>query len=106
MTRQAFRLQYSWADAEELPASFGTFDVIISFENIEHLRSPEHFFACVKRLANLNAQLMLSTPNRLRYSDHPQSPNQNPYHVLEYGFYELQTLLAPHLTSLAWFGQF
>jgi SAM-dependent methyltransferase len=98
-------VEYQQADAEALPESLGKFDVIVSFENIEHLRSPERFLAGVRRLANPNAKLILSTPNRLKYSGHPERPYNNPFHVREYDFRELSALLAPHLSRIETFAQ-
>jgi SAM-dependent methyltransferase len=100
------RVEYTWADAEALPASLGRFDVIISFENVEHLRVPTLFLEGVRRLAKPDAKLILSTPNRLRYSGHPQRPIKNPYHVREYDFDELGALVAPVLSDIRWLGQF
>ena len=60
----------------------------------------------MRRLANPGARLILSTPNRLKYSGHPQHPVKNPYHVREYDFKELTTLLSPALSEVQWFGQF
>jgi SAM-dependent methyltransferase len=98
-------VEYRRADAEALPDSLEKFDVIISFENIEHLRSPELFLAGVGRLARPNAKLILSTPNRLKYSDHPERPFKNPFHVREYDFRELEALLSPYLANIETWGQ-
>jgi SAM-dependent methyltransferase len=99
-------LEYRWANAEALPDSLGKFDVIISFENIEHLPAPDRFLEGVRRVANPGARLILSTPNRIKYSGHPQRPVQNPFHVREYDFDELRELLAPTLADMQWSGQF
>jgi SAM-dependent methyltransferase len=99
-------VEYLWADAEALPTSLGKFDVIISFENVEHLRVPTLFLDGVRRLAKPGAKLILSTPNRLRHSGHPQRPVKNPYHVREYDFDELGALVAPVLSDIRWLGQF
>lgn len=99
-------IEYLWADAEDLPSSLGKFDVIVSFENIEHLRRPTRFLEGARRLAQPGAQLFLSTPNRLKYSGHPQQPVNNPYHVREYDFDELAALITPMLSNVTWFGQF
>jgi SAM-dependent methyltransferase len=99
------RIEYRHADAEALPDSLGKFDVIISFENIEHLRSPELFLAGVRRLAKPGAKLIMSTPNRRKYSDHPENPFRNPFHVREYDFAELATLLSPYVSRMDTFGQ-
>ncbi len=80
--------------------------MIISFENIEHLRSPERFLTGIRALANPDAKLILSTPNRLKYSGHPQQPVKNPYHVHEYDFGELEALLTPFLSNMQALGQF
>jgi len=98
-------VEYMHANAEALPDALGKFDVIISFENIEHLRSPELLLEGVRRLAKSDAKLILSTPNRMKYSDHPDQPYKNPFHVREYSFGELTALLTPYLTNIEYFGQ-
>ena len=96
---------YRHADAEALPGSLGKFELFISLENIEHLRAPELFLAGIGRLALPGAKLILSTPNRLKYSEHPLRPFNNPFHVHEYDFLELIALVGPYLSDIETFGQ-
>ncbi len=86
-------LTYQCADASDLPVGIGDFDVIIAFEIIEHLSDPIAFMKSLARATSpTGTRLILSTPNATHYSKHPTRPFQNPYHVHEFEFGELQAL--------------
>lgn len=82
-------VQYLVADAchaaEQLPP--GSFDVIASFETIEHVRDPERFLAGLRSLAAPGAVILISCPN-----DHVALPpdQSNPYHLRKYTFEEFK----------------
>ena len=57
--------------------SSGTFDLIISFETIEHINHPEKFIEQTKILLKNNGVLIISTPNINTY------PKGNKYHINE-----------------------
>lgn len=82
-------VQYIAADAchvaEQLP--HGSFDLIASFETIEHVRYPERFLAGLRSLAAPGAQIVISCPN-----DHVALPpdQSNPYHLRKYTFEEFK----------------
>lgn len=65
----------------------GSFDVIASFETIEHVRDPTQFLLGLKQLAASGARIFISCPN-----DHAALlPEQsNPYHLRKYTFEEFQ----------------
>ena len=69
------------------------FDVIVSFETIEHLSQEEQrqFLSETKRLLKRNGILVVSTPNRL-YNADIQVP-KNPYHLHEFYLQEFSDLL-------------
>lgn len=82
-------VQYLAADACEVanqlaPASF---DLIVSFETIEHVLDPERFLAGLRLLAAPGAQICISAPN-----DHVSLPPDqcNPYHLRKYTFEEFK----------------
>jgi SAM-dependent methyltransferase len=70
------------ADAIPIPGQH-CFDVIVSFETIEHLDAPtqERFAAEITRLLKPDGVLLVSTPNRTTYS--PDGHQGNPYHLHE-----------------------
>jgi SAM-dependent methyltransferase len=71
------------ADAIPIPGEH-CFDVIVSFETIEHLDAPsqQRFAAEIRRLLKPDGVLLISTPNRVTY--HPDGSQGNPYHLHEF----------------------
>lgn len=105
LARQHFdRAQITWCrdDCERLAhaADFGPFDLIINFENIEHLARPEQFVARAAALLSLDGALLTSTPNRLllnRLRGAPaDAPSPNEYHVNEFSESEFRALLGKY----------
>lgn len=78
---------YAVADAGALPFDRESFDVVVSFETIEHLRDPDAFLQEVKRCMRSAGLFVVSTPNALRH------PFGNAYHVHEYTLDGLMSLL-------------
>lgn len=64
-----------------------TFDVVLNFQVLEHIRDPGPFLAGLRQCLAEGALLVLTTPNRLR------TISENPYHVREYTAAELEELL-------------
>lgn len=75
------------------------FDVIISLQVIEHIEEDLFFVEKLQSMLETNGLLILSTPNRLT-----SSFNENPYHVREYSFKELQQLLKRNFKSVKMLG--
>lgn len=76
-----------------LPFAPETFDVITSFETLEHLERRAEFVAELHRVLKPNGLLLLSTPNAL-YSQPVNGVPVNPFHVHEYEPDELKGELA------------
>lgn len=68
------------------------FDVIVSFETIEHIKEYELFLKLLKKRLKLGGLLVLSTPNKL-FSDLLAGDTFNPYHVKEFYSGELVEIL-------------
>lgn len=81
------------------------FDVIISFETIEHISfdDQQKFMQEVKRLLKPGGVFIVSTPNKLLCSDIPQY--QNEHHVNEYYIDEFVKFLGEHFKNFALLGQ-
>lgn len=86
--RQAYgrdNLQYLLGSAEAIPIpGEHCFDVVVSFETIEHLdeAGQGQFAAEINRLLRPDGVLLISTPNRATYSNGEASGN--PYHFHEF----------------------
>src|SRR5439155_16010445 len=81
-------LRFDQVDLACLDDSRDRFDLIVSFQVLEHLREPAAFVAGLKIHLAPGGRLLLTTPNRLT------SFSENPYHVREYSPAELHALLA------------
>jgi O-antigen biosynthesis protein len=80
-------------------AALGAFDLIVSFETLEHLAEPE---SCVRRFAALLApggRLLCSVPSEF-YRD-----NHNPYHLTQFDRTSFEEMLRRHFGSVVLFEQ-
>jgi SAM-dependent methyltransferase len=85
---------FARADLRSLPFRDATFDLVASFQVIEHLDDPSDYLAAIARLLKPDGLAILSTPN-LRTSD-----RVNPYHVHEYLADELAALLGGYFEDV------
>ncbi len=75
-----------------------SFDYVISFQVIEHIKRDRDFVKEVNRVLRKGGSFIVSTPNA------PMSLTRNPWHVREYRAEELRQLLAPHFESVEMLG--
>ena len=90
------KVHFARADCLALPFSDGQFDVVVAFEIIEHLETPETFLAELRRVLTPFGLLIVSTPNRLYYTE--DRGEVNPFHEHEFSFSEFRELLEKHFT--------
>ena len=83
----------------------GIFDVVVSFETIEHLdtAAQQAFLLEVKRLLKPDGLFLVSTPNKLFYTSAPGT--ENPFHRQEYYIGEFRALLQNHFRQVRLLGQ-
>jgi SAM-dependent methyltransferase len=74
------------------------FDVVLSFQVLEHMREPVPFLRGLAARLEPGGTLMLTTPNRLR------TVSENPYHVREYTAAELRRELSAVFSEVAMYG--
>ena len=82
-------LTFQQVDLTHPAAAPGSFDLVLNFQVVEHIRDPLPFLRGLRALMAADGQVLLTTPNRL------MSFSENPYHVREYTADELANLLAP-----------
>jgi SAM-dependent methyltransferase len=82
--------RYVRADVARPALAEAAFDLVVSFQVIEHLEDPSAYLAAIARLLHPDGIALLTTPNRLT------SDGENPFHVHEYLADELQQCLHDH----------
>ncbi len=78
------------ADLSGIPLRPAAFDLVVSFQVIEHLRDPTFYLRAIARCLRPGGTALLTTPNRL------SSDGVNPFHVHEYEAGELASVLRNH----------
>jgi SAM-dependent methyltransferase len=96
-------LNYVTASCTKIPQPDASFDVIVSFETIEHITEHEAFLGEVNRLLKPNGLFIISSPNRPEYSE--RTGYKNEFHVKELDRGELKGLLDLHFPEQRWFAQ-
>jgi ubiquinone/menaquinone biosynthesis C-methylase UbiE len=97
------KLNFVAGNCDSVPLPDASFDVVTSFETIEHHDKHEEMLDEIKRLLRPGGTLIMSSPNRLTYSDEPSY--KNPFHVKELYFDEFYELLQRRFKSIRMFGQ-
>ena len=92
------------ADAIRLPFVDNTFDVVVSFETIEHIRQYGKFLGECRRVLKENGLLVCSTPNRRIFSPNLAKP-LNTFHVREFWPEEFCRLLRRYFAHITLYGQ-
>jgi ubiquinone/menaquinone biosynthesis C-methylase UbiE len=96
-------LNFVWLDAVNLPFPDEHFDVVVSFETIEHIRDYRKFLAECKRVLKKDGLLICSTPNKDIFSPYKQV--SIPAHVREFRVGEFRDSLAEFFREVTLFGQ-
>ena len=86
-------LQFEQASCIELPFADESFDLIVAFEVIEHLEGWRDFLQQARRVLRSSGQFIVSTPNKLYYTESRGCEGANPFHVHEFDFTEFQDAL-------------
>lgn len=84
------------ADATDVPFPDRSFDLITSFETIEHLLDPTSLLDEFSRLLRPGGSLILSTPNERGLTE---------FHHQSFTRHDLDAMLRNRFSSLEWFGQ-
>ena len=97
---RCLHVKLACGDVRALPFRDAAFDVVCSFQVLEHFPRPERFLRESVRVLRPGGRLVLTTPNRLT------SFSENPYHSREYEPDELHELLDPSFSSVEILGLF
>lgn len=94
----ANNLKFMTHRGEVLPFPDASFDKVVAFQVIEHLRDPAPFLNEAARVLKPGGRLLLTTPNRAHRLAEGQKPWYK-FHVREFSALELSSLLRNHFSS-------
>ncbi len=100
---ERLNLKFCQGSATNLEFQDDSFDLVVSFETIEHLAEQEQMLAEIRRVLRPNGVLVISSPNRPIYSE--ESGEHNEFHVKELDFQEFDELLRVKFPVIEYFGQ-
>jgi SAM-dependent methyltransferase len=92
------------ANGAGLPFGEGSFDAVVSFETLEHIRPYRKFLLDCRRVLRVDGLLIVSTPNRRIFSPDVAKP-PNPFHVKEFWPDEFRRLIDGLFAEVELFGQ-
>jgi ubiquinone/menaquinone biosynthesis C-methylase UbiE len=90
-------LRFLIGSADKVPVESNSIDVVVSFETIEHHDKHEEMMLEIKRVLKDDGLLIISSPDKLNYSDIPEQ--NNPYHVKELYLEEFRELIKKHFKN-------
>lgn len=96
-------LSFKIGSAHLIPCNDSSFDVVVSFETIEHHDKHDEMMREIKRVLKPDGILIISSPDKLHYSDIPQY--KNPFHIKELYKEEFERLITRYFKNAAFFGQ-
>jgi SAM-dependent methyltransferase len=96
-------LHFQRGDCTALEVPPGCFDLVVSFETLEHVQAQEALIAGFARALAPDGILIVSSPDKHTYSE--VSGFRNEFHVRELYRDELLALLTPHFPHVRLYGQ-
>ena len=96
-------LAFEEASCTQLPFADGAFDLVVAFEVIEHLENWRDFLQELRRVLAPAGQVIVSTPNRLYYTESRGGDGANPFHVHEFDFEEFNRELKQYFPYVSMF---
>jgi ubiquinone/menaquinone biosynthesis C-methylase UbiE len=84
-------LEFRIGSATEIPIESNSIDVVVSFETLEHHDKHDEMMLEIKRVLKSNGVLIISTPDRLYYSDARDFKNE--FHIKELYKQEFEDLV-------------
>jgi O-antigen biosynthesis protein len=96
-------LRFAAGSCTAIPAQDRSFDVVVSFETIEHITEHELFLQEIRRVLRDDGVLIISTPDKVVYNK--QLANPNPFHVRELTRDEFEALLKQYFAHVTLAGQ-
>lgn len=102
-TYQQANLRFKQSDVLDIDVPDGSFDVVVSFETLEHLAAHDELMQSFKRVLKPGGTLVISSPDKAEYSD--KTGFNNEFHVKELYRNEFEDLINRYYKNARWFGQ-
>lgn len=102
-TYSASNMEFNCGSCAAIPYPDQSFDLVVSFETIEHHDQHEQMLLEIRRVLRHTGVLLISSPDRLVYSESPGY--SNPFHVKELGKDEFSQLLRLYFRHVRIYGQ-
>jgi ubiquinone/menaquinone biosynthesis C-methylase UbiE len=96
-------LEFRIGSCVEIPYPDQSFDLIVSFETIEHHNQHEEMMVEFKRVLRPDGQIIISSPEKYEYSVAPNFTNS--FHVKELYRHEFENLLKAYFSHVVILGQ-
>ncbi len=93
------KIDFYVADGAQLPFDANQFDIIVSFQVIEHIVDCHKYLSEIKRTLKAGGIAFFTTPNAAIRLDPGMKP-WNPFHVREYNHSELKGQLNPFFSNV------
>ncbi len=100
---QHANLRFEQGDCTALSCADAQFDLIVSFETLEHVAAQQELIAGFARVLAPGGLLIVSSPDKRTYSE--KSGFRNEFHVRELYREELLALLQPYFPFVRLYGQ-
>lgn len=102
---QRYNLEFKQGSIENLEFEDDYFDMVVSFETIEHVDEgmQEKFLNEIFRVLKNDGILIMSTPDKYLHTDLPK--HNNPFHIKEFYFNEFAQFLKTKFKHVEFFNQ-
>jgi SAM-dependent methyltransferase len=97
----AANVEFREGDVVELDLPDDSFDVVCSFETIEHVSDADAFLQQVRRVLRPGGVFLVSTPRADETVERPE----NPFHTVELSRADFEALLGRHFGEVELYGQ-
>ena len=96
-------LKFKEGSASEIPADDAYFDVVVSFETIEHHDKHDEMMSEIKRVLKSGGLVIISSPDKHYYTEKRDFHNQ--FHVKELYAQEFKTLIGKNFANSNFYNQ-
>lgn len=97
------KLEFKKGSCLSIPASDASYDVVVSFETIEHIAEHDQMMSEIKRILRPEGLLIISSPNKEVYTD--AADYHNEHHVKELYKHEFTELIKKYFKCSVLLGQ-